>query len=256
MRIYWELTVGLNFLVDLLLLYGTDRLTGFSGSFKRSILAAALGSVYAGLCLLPGLAFLSGWLWRMICLAGMCMIAFGPRVSTLRRGMVFFLLSMALGGLASGTDGGGVLSLICGGLGVWLLCSLGGGSRRGPDYLPVTITHGGKTVELTALADTGNSLKDPLSGRPVIVVDARIAQKLTNLTCPQLDHPMETIMAGEHKGLRLVPYSSVGKQAGMLLAICPDSLTVGGRPSRSLVAFAPQTIGRGRTFEALAGGSL
>ncbi len=254
MRIYWEMAVGLNFLVDLLLLYGTDRLTGFPGSFKRSIPAAALGSVYAGLCLLPEFAFLSGWLWRLVFLAGMCMIAFGPYVSTLRRGTVFFLLSMALGGLASGTGEGGVLSLIFGGLGVWLLCSLGG--RRGPDYLPVTITHGGKTVALTALADTGNSLKDPLSGRPVIVVDARIAQKLTNLTFPQLDHPMETILAGEHKGLRLVPYSSVGKQAGMLLAICPDSLTVGGRPSRSLVAFAPQTIGRGRPFEALAGGSL
>ncbi|MGN1021639.1 MAG: sigma-E processing peptidase SpoIIGA, partial [Aristaeellaceae bacterium] len=40
----------------------------------------------------------------------------------------------------------------------------------------VELTHQGRTVTLTALVDTGNLLRDPLTGLPVIVVSRRAAR--------------------------------------------------------------------------------
>ena len=44
--------------------------------------------------------------------------------------------------------------------------------------------HQGHIVTLTALVDTGNLLRDPLTGLPVIVVSRQAARKLTSLPAP------------------------------------------------------------------------
>ena len=48
----------------------------------------------------------------------------------------------------------------------------------------VELMHQGHIVTLTALVDTGNLLRDPLTGLPVIVVSRRAARKLTPLPAP------------------------------------------------------------------------
>ena len=60
MRIYLDLAVLLNFLVDGLLLLGTNRLAGHPPQWRRCALAAAVGAIYGGVCLLPGLRFAAG----------------------------------------------------------------------------------------------------------------------------------------------------------------------------------------------------
>ena len=47
MKIYLDLVVILNFLVDFLLLLGTNRLSGFPASPLRAAAAAALGALLA-----------------------------------------------------------------------------------------------------------------------------------------------------------------------------------------------------------------
>ena len=98
MRIYLDLLILLNFLVDALLILGTNRLSGFPTDGKRVVLAAALGGVYSGACMLSGFRFLGNILWRLVSLGGMSAVAFGWNRSTLKRCCVFILLSMALGG--------------------------------------------------------------------------------------------------------------------------------------------------------------
>ena len=101
MTVYLDLVVLLNFLVDGLLLMGANRLTGYPAGWRRCALAAAVGGVYAGACMLPACRFLGNTLWRIVSLVSMAVIAFGWNFSALRRGTIFVLLSMALGGLAS-----------------------------------------------------------------------------------------------------------------------------------------------------------
>ncbi len=257
MDIYMDLVLLLNFLVDFLLLYGTNKLAGFPASMKRAALAAAVGAAYAGMCILPGFSFLASGFWRFTSFLGMTLIAFGISKSALQRGVVFFLLSMALGGLAMGIGSQTVWAIVLAAACLWLMCLVGfGGRTPGSTYVPVSVSCKGKTLKLTALLDTGNTLKDPLSGKPVLVMEDRAAFALLSITPQELKRPLETITSGKYPGLRLIPYNAVGQPVGMLLGIRPDNITVNGKKADMIVAFAPQRIGQGRPFEALAGGMI
>lgn len=256
MEVYLDLLILLNFLVDFLLILGTNRLSGHSIGFKRAVPAAVLGGLYAGACILPGFAFLGSLLWRLVSLALMSVIAFGFSQSGLRRGVLFVFLSMALGGIAMGLGSGGFWSLVLSAVGVCFLCLAGFRGRASEQhYVPIAIRHGGQTVTLTALVDTGNTLRDPVSGKPVLVVDAAVAARLLPLSREQLTHPIETLASAKLPGLRLIPYTAVGQNAGLLLAIRADRVEVEGKEAEYIVAFAPQNLGHGK-YQALAGGAL
>ncbi len=257
MRVYMDLVILLNFLVDLLLLLGTNRLSGFPPGLKRAALGAALGAAYSGLCLLPGLRFLGNILWRLVSLGLMAVTAFGVDRSAVKRAGVFVLLSMALGGIAVGFGKGGFFVLLAAAAGVWVLCRIGfGGSVGGREYVPLEIRHQGKAVHLTALRDSGNTLRDPITGEQVLVIDAAAAGELTGLSAEQLRSPLETMARQPISGLRLIPYRAVGQPGGMLLAMRFSDVRVGNAAGAALVAFAPDVIGRGEGYRALTGGVL
>lgn len=60
----------------------------------------------------------------------------------------------------------------------------------------------GRSVQVEGLVDTGNSLREPISGRPVAVLERRVWEEL---------YPEK-----EPFGMRIIPYHSVGKSAGVL----------------------------------------
>lgn len=255
MDVYLDLVILLNFSVDFLLLVAVGWLSGGHSVGWRVFLAAGLGSIHAGFCLLPGMYFLGNPLWRAVCLGGMSCIAFGCYRKTIYRGVLFLLLSMALGGIAQAMGKGGRASILLSALVLLGLCYLAfrdHGVRQ--EYLAVNICHKEKVVALTALLDTGNTLRDPITGQPVLVVDSLAAKKLLGLTEDELLHPIETISQGKHSGLRLMPYCAIGQPAGMMLCLRVDGLRIGGEVSDQIVAFAPQRIGQGYGYEALLGG--
>lgn len=255
MPVYLDVVMVLNFLVDFLLLLGTNRLCGHPSKPGRAALAAAVGGIYGGCCLLPGFAFLSNTLWRTVSLGAMAMIAFGISISALRRGTVFVLLSMALGGVALGLGGAGFWKLVLSALGVFLLCAAGlrGGVRQ-DRLVPVELVHKGKRVRLTALRDTGNTLHDPITGKPVLVVGADVAEQLTGLSKSQLQRPAEAV--GAIPGLRLIPYRAVGRENGLLLALKISQVRIGRWQGSGLVAFAPEGLCAEGTYQALTGGAV
>lgn len=257
MQVYVDLVVLLNFLVDFLLLLGTNRLSGYPPGPVRAALAAGLGGIYGGVCMLPGFRFLSGTLWRLVSLGLMAVIAFGPTRSALRRGVLFVLLSMALGGVALGLGTGGFWGLVAAAGGVCAMCVIGFRGKAGAaEYLPVELNYGGKRVRLLALRDTGNTLRDPVTGQSVLVAGADIAEKLIGLTREQLRSPVETLAAGTVQGLRLIPYRAVGQSGGMLLALRIADVKIGSWRGSSLVAFAPDGLSREGTYQALTGGAI
>lgn len=257
MRIYLDLVVILNFLVDFLLLWGTNRLVGFPTPWRRTLAAAALGGLYGGACLLPGFRFLGNSLWRIVALILMGVLAFGWNRSMPRRCGVFLILTMALGGMALRMENLGAAGLlICGG-GLWLLCRLAFGTGVGrEEYIPMTITYRGRREELIALRDTGNTLLDPVTGEGVLVIAAEAASRLTGLTREQLRAPLETLAQRPLPGLRLIPYHSVGNGGAMMLAMRFPDIRLGPVRKSALVAFAPEGLGREGMVQALTGGSL
>lgn len=255
MTVYVDVVILLNFLVDFFLLLGTNRLCGCPTAKGRVLGAAALGGIYGGVCLLPGFAFLGNLLWRFAVLGIMCVIAFGWHRTAIRRGAMFLFLTMALGGIAQGMYGSGILGLICAAAGLFVLCAVGfRGKISGGQQVRVTLRKGKRVCRLIALRDTGNTLTDPITGQSVLVVGSEIAWELLGVTSQQLRSPLETIASGKIPGLRLIPYRSVGCTSGMLLATAVDEVTIDGQATSTLVAFAPQEIGKTETYQALAGG--
>lgn len=252
MAVYLDLVMVLNFLVDFFLLMGTNRLAGAPYGVGRAVAAAAVGGVYGGACLLPGFRFLGNSLWRIVSLGLMGTIAFGWDRCTLRRCALFVLLSMALGGVAVGFGGGGLPALGAAG-GVLALCLVGARQLTATGgRVPVTLTYGGKELRLSALYDTGNTLRDPLTGESVLVVGSRIAWELAGLTEAELRDPVSALPA--HPGCRLIPYRAVGKSGGMMLGLSVRQGKIGSRERSVLVAFAPE--GLDGECEALIGGNL
>ena len=76
------------------------------------------------------------------------------------------------------------------------LCLVGFRGRAGQQYVPVAICYEGRCVSLMALVDTGNTLRDPVTGQSVLVADALCARTLLGLTVEQLRHPAETVASG------------------------------------------------------------
>lgn len=252
MTVSTEGVMLLNFLVNFLLLIGAGRFCGCPVCIWRIALGSGLGSIYAGVCMMPGFYFLGNILWRLICLALVALIAYGLSVSGLRRGLIFSFLSLALGGVVLGVDSGGILGVICGaGLICWLCCFRFAGHSVRTAYVPVELNYGQKHMQLTALQDTGNTLRDPITGRQVLVVGADVAGELLGLTKQQLQNPVESV--GILPGLRLIPYRSIDK-CSFLLALRLQDVKIGQWQGSTLVAFAPEGLSAEGTYQALTGG--
>ncbi|MBR2047158.1 MAG: sigma-E processing peptidase SpoIIGA [Oscillospiraceae bacterium] len=244
MVIYLDGVMGLNFLVDWLLLLGVNRLSGFPPALGRTAAAAAVGGGYAGICLVPGFRFLGNLLWRGISLGLISLTAFGMDRTAARRGALFVMLSMALGGLALSADSRAVHELLfCAGVLTLLCCT---GFRQGmlrQRLEVVRLTFRGKTQSIHALVDTGNTLTDPLSGEPVLVVDRQIAREFFGLNPDCLADPSACIRAYPELGLRLIPCTTVGGQGGLLTALRCDEVRIGKGKGSTLVALAPVSFG-------------
>ena len=115
----------------------------------------------------------------------------------------------------------------------------------------------GKEIHLTALRDTGNTLTDPATNRPVVVADySAVKPCLPQQADP--NRPVESIRqlhtAGV-KGCRLLPFRAVGTEMGLLLAVRADSVSADGRSlGPLLVALSPGPVSDGGGYQGLIGG--
>lgn len=127
---------------------------------------------------------------------------------------------------------------------------LPGGS---PDlrYHWLVVENRGQKVRVYAKADTGNNLREPFSGAPVIICQA---ESLGDAAPPGIlnffrSEPGGT--AGLFPGLRLVPFESVGG-AGVLPAFRPEKVTLEktGQELSCYIAACRQKLSAGQ-FDAL-----
>ena len=85
------------------------------------------------------------------------------------------------------------------------------------------------------MIDSGNILKEPITGTPVIVVESTLLEEALPR---EILNNLEKIIGGDLEGikeetkkeyltrLKLIPYSSLGKQNGMLVGIKPEYIEI------------------------------
>lgn len=248
MRAYVGFVMILNFAVDLLLLCGTDRLLGIRTSLRSALAGASVGAAYAAVCLLPVPFFMTSLVVRMLVLFLMAWITYSLSV---RRSALFLLLMLSVGGITTGFAGIGKWELLIAAVCFLVLLFTARSTGTGVEFVPMELSYGGRSMKITALRDTGNGLRDPITGESVIVVGPKIAFTFTGLTEQQLKHPAESLPL--LPGGRLIPYRSVGVENGLLMAIRFPVVKVGNRTSNTLVAFAPAGFQENGSFQALVG---
>lgn len=99
--------------------------------------------------------------------------------------------------------------------------------KKSEMFCNVEIMYNQKNIKIRAIIDSGNLLKDPITGSSVIVVERK---KLAEMIDNKILDNLENIISGEYEILdgeyiskfRLIPFSSLGKQNGMLLGFKPD----------------------------------
>lgn len=137
-------------------------------------------------------------------------------------------------------------------------------------FCKIYININGKKIETIAMVDTGNLLKDPISGCPVVVVEASL---LENSIPKEIIQNLENIIGGDFSNvndeirniylskLKLIPYSSLGRQNGMLLGIKADKLEIETEDEKVqkqniIIGMYPQSLTKRGEYRALIGMKL
>lgn len=257
MVVYVVLVFALTFFVDLLLILETNRLSSHPPGTRRAVLAALVSGVYATGCLEPSCAFLATGPWRILALGITAAVAFGLSRWAVRQGLIWLMLKFALHGAATAFGGGSVGSVLlaaCAIAGLYVWGFAGGGS--GQELIPVELNYLDRHWKLTALRDTGNTLRDPITGEQVLVAGADMGLKLLGLSSGQLSTPVETLAAGLAPGMRLIPYRTIGQGNALMLALRLNDVKVGSWRGSALVAFAPECFENSGSYQMLVGGAM
>jgi stage II sporulation protein GA (sporulation sigma-E factor processing peptidase) len=264
--IYVDRLFLVNFIIDYFLLLITGRVCGMRLRRGYIALGAALGGVYAVAVLYPGLGFLSALPIKFCCAGAMMLTAYWGEQHLFRGMAAFALLSAAFGGVAWAASMSlgfdvrtglyipvsfKVLALsfgVCYGGILFLLNRRGQRMEREKQRLMVLLAD--RRVELQALVDTGNTLYDPISGRKILVVEAKALSPLFDENIAEVFCRSDTLEAFQELShqqelagrLGLVPFSALGTKSGLLLTIRPDSVQQGTQKLDVLVGAAPQTF--------------
>lgn len=283
--IYVDSVFVLNAAMDYLLFLVTARLAGVTLRRRRYLLAAAAGGAYAVAVFLPGGTFLAATPAKLAAGALLALLAFGGEEKLLRLTLLLFAVSCAMAGcvLALGllagsaipavngifyTDVDAKVLLIAAAAAYIVLTLVFRAAAKhgiGGELVPVRVCIGGRTAELTALWDSGNSLRDPAGGQPVLVVapgglDAVLPGQVRRLLKPEaLRFPADLLepLRREAPELRphFVPYHTVGMPEGLLLTLRTDWTEIAGMRYAGLpAALSPTALGTGYT--ALWGGEV
>lgn len=259
--IYIDVLFAVNFLVNYLLLRVSCIFSGLKVYKYRIISGSIIGACYAVLVFFPDFTLIHSTVYKL--LVSMLIIAvsspfFSVR-SYLKALLIFYAVSFAFGGCVLGifyfSNVGARLGAVYSN-GIlyfnlpWTILALSGlvfytsvklftiitkRNMQGKNLKKKILLYFKENfVEVTALMDTGNSLVDPVSLSPVIIVEYKMLKNLFSKDIrDDLDRigneNIEWIMNDvTHKGLpvRLIPFASLGKENGLLLGFVPDKIEI------------------------------
>jgi stage II sporulation protein GA (sporulation sigma-E factor processing peptidase) len=279
--VYVDILLVTNYIVNLCIILCVGRFSGGSPKRRRIVAAALLGAATSLTIFLPLMGPVASVLLKAAISAAIVLAAFGFEGIRLyiMRIFLFFAISFCFAGVM---------------LGLWLLFEPPGMSWNNgvvyfdisaallvastaaayavlriaarltqPRSLPreilnVSVCVNGKAAALKGLVDTGNRLKEPFSGLPVAVCEARAF--LGVLPDGHIEAALRGgLVADTPPPLRMVPYADVGG-TGVLPAFKPDMMLIeapGGtlKASEVYVGLSREKIGDER-YDCLLGPEL
>lgn len=220
-QIYLDVYFFYNFILDFSILFVVRNMLKIEKSVIRLFISAAFGALYVIVELfLPHIIVVGTLLTYIISLEFMVLIAFGKVGIRENIKMILFiyLVAFLINGIINAFQIYDnmwevlvIVFAVCGVLIVGIKKIFIILEEQSVMYI-IKITEKNNTISVKALKDTGNHLTDPLTKKPVSIIEKDIIKKLMS----------------EKTRMVYVPFQSVGKNHGIMEACIVDQLEVEG----------------------------
>ena len=258
MTVYIDIILLENLCMYYIILFATAYILKIKISHIRIIESSSIGAVYSIMLYMQILPIYSSIFMKIILSVAMVYISYAPKTVkiAIKQLIIFYLISFAFGGCAFallyfvkpqdifikngvyiGTYPlkiallGGIVGFIITYIAFKIIKNK---ATKEEMIYKLKIKINDKTVEVNALLDTGNKLKDPITLVPVIVIEK---QKLYNFLPEEILENIDKIIGGDSDKLieenikymskfRVIPYNSIGKQNGLMLGFKADEVKI------------------------------
>ena len=257
--IYIDIIFFENLIMNSIILYATAVILKVKPKIIRVIVSSAIGSIYGIITYVTEIQIYTSVILKTILAVIMVYVAFNPQniKKMWKQVAIFYLTSFVFGGVTlyliyyikpqeilikNGIFVGEyILKVIMLGAIVAFvmikICLKIIKTKINPKdmFCKIKIKLNEKNVETKAMIDTGNLAREPITNTPVVIVEStllenvlprEILNNLEKILCGDLSQISEEMQEKYISKLRCIPFSSLGKQNGMLLGIRADEIEV------------------------------
>ena len=259
MTIYLDVIFLENIVINYIILYVTGLISKSKIKQKKILLGASIGAIYSIIYYLLKLKVYSSFIIKIILSIAIIYVVFNSNnfKDLFKLVLLFYLTSFVFGGAAIATiymvDSqnitiqNGVLvgsytiktiliGIIVAYFTLVFAFKIMKSKLSKKDLIcEIRVTLNNKIIKTKALIDTGNLLKEPITNLPVIVMEHTL---LFDVIPKDILNNTEKVLGGDFSKipddikdeysskLKVIPFSSLGKQNGMLLGIKGEDLNV------------------------------
>lgn len=270
MYIILELLLIENFIINSLILYITKIITRTGVSKKRIIFSAAIISFYSLAFFWEYTLFLTNFYMKIIISLLLIKLCFNAKSIKLYlyQLLAFYIVSFIFAGATFGyffssqniqelimkpidfLGGFPVIYLVLGiaSSSVFAIIIFKYSNKKAlrEDYImDVNIIYKGKSIEIKALIDTGNSLTDPFTKETVMLIEySKIKDLLPTIMWSLYEKDdikdlilLEKVLKTVEKEItvKLIPFKSVGNNSGFLLGFKPECIILDSKSNKGII---------------------
>lgn len=259
MIIYIDIIFIENIIMNTIILYATAIILKQKVKNIRLIISAVIGSIYSILMYITKLTIYSSIISKFILSVVMAYVAFKPNdiKKIFKQIIIFYLTSFVFGGVALNLiyflrpeninikNGlftgeyalkvimlGAIMAFIIIKISIKIIKTKFNTKNM---YCDINLKINEKQIATKAMIDTGNLVKEPITNTPVVIVEEsllegiipkEILKNLENILCGNLENLPQDIQDKYLPKLRCIPFSSLGKENGMLVGIRLDKIKI------------------------------
>ena len=259
MTVYLDVVFLENIIINYIILYVTGIISKAKIKQKRILFGAIIGAIYSIVYYLFKLKIYSSVIIKIVLSIIIIYVSFNSKnfKDLAKKTILFYLVSFVFGGASIAiiymvnseqiTIQNGVLvgkytiktilvGIVIAYFTVIIAFSIIKTKISKKDLIcDISINLNNKLIETKAMIDTGNLLKEPITNKPVIVMEhtllydiipKEILNNIENILGGDLSNIPEIIQDEYVSKLKVIPFSSLGKTNGMLLGIKGENLTI------------------------------
>lgn len=291
MTVYIDVVFLENLILNVIILYATSLIAKINLKIIRTLISASIGSIYAIMYYIFQIGLYSNIIFKFVLSVIMIYVAFNPKeFKTLLKVLILFYLTSFIFGGASlsviylvnaqriNIQNGMIIgkytmnTIFTGIIIAFIVIVIAfkiikSKISKNDLFCDIRFKINNKEIKTKAMLDTGNLLKEPITNIPVVVVEHKllydvipneILDNIENILGGDLEDISDEVKSDYISKLKVIPFTSLGKQNGILLGIKADELIVEEMNSEKkidkvIIGIYNKELNKKRTYSALIG---